>query len=152
VAERAVGSVKGSGLANMETALHLRKWRRGTALLEMAVVLPLLMLFLFGMMEYGMQFHVLNLMTAAARDAAREVAVRGGTAQQAQTAANAQLSSINAHFTVTVTQPDSSTATNQDVTVHISVPRSDISLGLEFLPSSAGKTLNTSVTMRKESG
>jgi Flp pilus assembly protein TadG len=45
--------------------------RRGAALVETALVLPIMLLFLLGIMEYGRYFFVLQLATNAAREGCR---------------------------------------------------------------------------------
>ena len=60
--------------------------RRGQALAEMGIVVLLLVVMLFGIIEFGRMFMVANMITHAARDGARFAAVRpssefaGGTA------------------------------------------------------------------------
>ena len=49
--------------------------RRGFALIEAAFVLPIFLLFVFGIYEYGRYLLVVNVTTNAARDAARWAAV-----------------------------------------------------------------------------
>ena len=45
--------------------------RRGGALVETALVLPLMLLFLLGIMEYGRYFFILQLVTNSAREGCR---------------------------------------------------------------------------------
>jgi Flp pilus assembly protein TadG len=114
-------------------------------MVEMAIVLPLLLVVVFGVGEYALGFHTLQAMTNAARDGARCLAVRGETDANARAVALDRLSHINANFTVT---PSTS---GRDVTVTITVPRSDVSLGLYLLlPPPVRPTLTAKVTMRKE--
>ncbi len=130
-----------------------RRKRSGVAIVELAIVLLLLSLMTFGMIEFAMTFHVLHCMTNAAREAARELAVRGSTVEQARAVALDRLSHINANFTVTAIQPPNTGPGSHDVTVRISVPRSDISIvALEAFSDKIGSlaTLQTEVTMRKE--
>ena len=49
--------------------------RRGSAIVEAAIVLPIFFLFIFGVFEYARFLLVLNVTTNAARDAARWAAV-----------------------------------------------------------------------------
>jgi Flp pilus assembly protein TadG len=118
--------------------------RRGAAVVETALVLGVLVLLIFGGIDFAIQFHVRYLMSSAAREAARYLAVRNGTEEQATTAALDRLNGINATFTVTFPAP----ASNKDVTVQISVPRNTVSLGL--FPGSPGATIIVKNTMRKE--
>ena len=118
--------------------------RRGAATVETAIVIGMLLLLIIGGMDFAFQFYVRYLMTTAGRDAARCLSVRGGTQDQATTAAKNDLQSINAAFTVTFPPP----ANPQDITVQISVPRAQVSLGL--FPGPTGAKLITNITMRKE--
>jgi len=66
----------------------MRPWRRtdghpthprtnddtGAASVEMAIVTPLLLVLLFGIIQYGMLFHTMQAASATARDAASEAA------------------------------------------------------------------------------
>jgi len=45
--------------------------QRGVATLEMALVLPLLLLLVIGGIDYGWKFYILHNMNVAARDGAR---------------------------------------------------------------------------------
>lgn len=128
-----------------------KRGRRGLAAVEMALVTPLLVLIVFGLMQFSMAFHVLHAMTNAARDAARAYAIKNNTADQAKAIALKELAGINATFTVTPTTgdcPDGEVGTQQ-VTVQISVPMSSVCIGIPGMPM--GQTLQTKVTMRKES-
>lgn len=51
---------------------------RGQAILELALVLPVLLLLVFGIVEFGRIFHAYLVVTQAAREGAR-VGVVGGT-------------------------------------------------------------------------
>ncbi len=48
-----------------------RRHRRGGAAVEAALVLPMIVMFLFGIMEYGRYIMTLQVMTNAAREGAR---------------------------------------------------------------------------------
>lgn len=118
--------------------------RRGVALVEMVIVLPLLLLLLLGGLDLALQYHVRYCMVNACREAARTLAVRDGTQQEAENAAQGLLSGLRADFTVSFPGAESSGA---DVTVRISVPRDEIALGI--LGSAEG-TIEIETTMRKE--
>lgn len=120
---------------------------RGTALVETAVVLPVLLLLILGGLDFALQLHVLHTMTTAARDAARMRAVRGATEEQATAQAQAQLDSIHATFDITYPAADDPC----DIKVRVSVAREAVSLGLyRLLGLSAGGTLRAEAVMRKE--
>ncbi len=116
--------------------------RRGLVTVETALVLGFLILLIIGGLDIAFQFHVRHCLTAAVREAVRHLAVRGGTEEEARTAAMNQLAGINANFTV------SYEISNQDVTVRVSVLQEEISLGI--FPYAEGATIVTQSTMRNE--
>ena len=69
-----------------------RRWKddSGAVAVEFALVFPLLILVLFGVIEYGAVYNAQLLVTGAAREAAREIAVTGnaGAATSAALAAS----------------------------------------------------------------
>jgi Flp pilus assembly protein TadG len=123
---------------------HRKLSRHGLATVELALVLPLLLLVVIGTLDYGYRLFIMHNMNMAARDGARNLAVRGVSAAEAQALTLGRLSNINAPFTVEAIGP----LTNGDVTIRISVPVKDISLG--FLPVGKDDKMQTSITMRKE--
>lgn len=58
---------------------RLGKRRRGGAAVEMAVVTPLLLTLLFGIIEYGWAFAVKQSLVTAAREGARVASMPGST-------------------------------------------------------------------------
>jgi Flp pilus assembly protein TadG len=120
--------------------------RTGIATLEFALVLPILLVLVFGMVDYGWKLHIMHTMNVAARDGARQLAVRGATTEQARDVALDRLDVINAPFTVEAIGP----LANGDVTVRVSVPADQVTLG--FLDPGEGALLETSITMRREGG
>jgi Flp pilus assembly protein TadG len=56
-----------------------RREERGAATVEFAIVLPLLVLFVFGIIEFGRAYNARIVLTSAVREGARAAAV-GGTA------------------------------------------------------------------------
>jgi hypothetical protein len=57
-----------------------RKGQRGQALAEMGLVILLLVVMLFGIIEFGRMFMIANMITHAARDGARFAAVQPASA------------------------------------------------------------------------
>jgi Flp pilus assembly protein TadG len=66
---------------NASRFLHARRgpFRRGGAILEAALVLPILLALSFGMIEYGYFFFLKHTLQGAARDGARIAIVPNGT-------------------------------------------------------------------------
>lgn len=68
----------------MKVYQRRRALRRGTTAVEVAVILPVLFIFVFGLIEFGRLQLVSNLMNAACRNAARYGSTEGITTAQAQ--------------------------------------------------------------------
>ncbi|KQR82919.1 pilus assembly protein TadE [Arthrobacter sp. Leaf337] len=94
---------------------------RGAVAVEMAIVLPLLLLILIGTMEFGRVFNVQNSLTQAAREGARHAAIKynkpGLDVTGTALAAAPSLDGLG----VTVADNASSCGPDADVTVTTSV-------------------------------
>ena len=128
-----------------------RRNRRATAAVEFAVVAPVFLLMVFGMIEYGRMVMVYQVITNASREGARVAVLDGATTASVTDQVNTYLSNGSVSgATVTVTPNPPSTAQYGDpVTVTVSVPFSQVS----WLPSPmylGGKTLTSSTVMRRE--
>jgi len=82
--------------------------RIGAALVEVAVVMPAFMIFIWGLIEFGHAFMVSNLLTSAAQRAAREGVADDVTTAQVIARANEILSSSISLDDVTVLVKDAS--------------------------------------------
>src|SRR6186713_1829831 len=76
---------------------HLRNKRRGAAAVEFAIVLPVFVILVFGMIEYGRMVMVQQVITNASREGARSAVLDGATTTSVQSAVttyltNAQIS------------------------------------------------------------
>jgi Flp pilus assembly protein TadG len=120
--------------------------RRGTAAVEMALVLPLLLTLIMCGVDLGFQLYVVHQMTSGAREAARVLAVQGGTTTKATAAAMSYVSGFHATFSVTFPSDPC------DAIVCVSVPQQQVSLGTLTLlgKGKSGNTLRVQATMRKE--
>lgn len=63
---------------------RFRKTERGQALVEMALVLPILILIIFGIVEFGRILNAKLIVTGASREGARYAAVNGATVTDTQ--------------------------------------------------------------------
>lgn len=59
-----------------------RRWDRGSAVAEFVLVLPIMMVLLFGIMEFGLVLNAQLVLDATARDAARRSAIEGGATRK----------------------------------------------------------------------
>jgi Flp pilus assembly pilin Flp len=117
---------------------RLAAWRRderGASAVEFALVLPLLLALLLGIIQYGSLFLIQSRMNDTARDTARRLAVGDLPSESdAERFAREQLADWPATFVVKATLPK---APDRDVIVTITVPATDaamlniVSFGLE---------------------
>ena len=142
------------------------RWRRddrGTALIEMAFTLPLLLLISIGIIEFGRAFQTWQVLTNAAREGAR-VAVLPGISDSMVTARVQEYIDagvLDASVTPTITiqrnasiSYGSGTATGSKVTVsypyHFMVLNGIARLVVTNTTLGADFTMATSATMRNE--
>ncbi len=137
--------------------------RRGAAMVEMALVLPIFVTVMLGIVEFGRGFMVANLVTNAAREGARQAIMYGSTNQQVTDkvrdfvtgTVNVENDDVGVVITITPAEGNStvgnevSGAQSQDlITVRVEVPFDKVS----YIPGSflEGKTLAGVVAMRRE--
>lgn len=96
---------------------------RGAVAVEMAILLPLLLLILIGTMEFGRVFNVQNSLTQAAREGARHAAIHydDGTLDVAGTALGAAPSLDGLGVVVTDNASDCAPNENVEVTASVSL-------------------------------
>jgi Flp pilus assembly protein TadG len=144
-------------------ALNRRAWRRrrGIEVVEVAIVLPVLMLVIFGIIQYGWLFLKAAQIENAAREGARVAVLPGKANSDATTRVNNALpgiasGKITKHYYVstdngtTWTEANVSTATTgQLVKVSVSVLYSDVRVsGGSIVPTPT--TLKSAVVMTRE--
>ncbi len=102
-----------------------RKTQRGQAVVEMALVLPVLILLVFGIVEFGRVLHTYMIVTDLSREGARKGAV-GGTDSEIVTTVenNASAAGLDiANLTVNVTPASmAKRARGTSVSVTVSFP------------------------------
>jgi Flp pilus assembly protein TadG len=132
---------------------HGRPHRRGTTLVEFAVVAPVFFLMVLGLIEFGRAMMVQALLTNAAQQGARAGSLDGAQASDVSTAVNNYLAAggiSGASSTVTPGNP-ASALPGQDVKVQVSIPYSSIS----WLPAPAylaSSTLSSTAIAQRETG
>ena len=126
--------------------------RRGAAVVEFALVAPLFIMLVFGILEYGRMVMVQQVLTNAAREGARAAVLDGATGDSVTGKVNTYLQGAsvpNATVTITPTNP-SAAAMGDPVTVTAQVTFGQVS----WLPSpmyiSSSQALRSSCVMRRE--
>ncbi len=99
--------------------------RRGVAAVELALILPVLLTVVFGVIQYGMVIHTRHTMVYAAREAARSYAVGESDVDEAEAMALDRLANSSFSYTITVTEPAEG---ENNVTVSISLPMAEAAI------------------------
>ncbi|MFM9964570.1 MAG: TadE/TadG family type IV pilus assembly protein [Planctomycetaceae bacterium] len=141
-----------------------RQGRRGTVTVEMALVLPIFTMLVFGIIEFGRGFMIMQLVTNAAREGCRRAIIDGSTNAEVtsyiqtfmQTSGNVSPSATTVTITVTPAPGNPANSGNslaacqsRDlVTIKVQIPFSAVQLiSAKYL---AGKTLAGDASMRHE--
>jgi Flp pilus assembly protein TadG len=134
-------------------SMKMRRAERGAAVIELAVVLPLFLLVLFAIVEWGVMFYDQAVLSNASYVAARAAAVSGSTyttASDVQTLAVAtcqqQLISLGAAAVPTAVATGVGSGTGNQVSVTVSYAYSGLGLG-KLLRTFAGTEALSSTTV-----
>jgi Flp pilus assembly protein TadG len=135
-------------LTEVGTSSRRRRFR-AAAVVEFAVVTPLLLTILFGIIEYGYIFMVRQTLTNAAREGCRTAILQ--TTEEPYTEVTGRVDGIMAttgltSYTVEMTHW---TAGDPTETVTVSIPYADVSLLGSFFGERTGYLVGT-CSMRKE--
>jgi Flp pilus assembly protein TadG len=125
--------------------------RRGAATVEFAVVAPVFLLFVVGIVEFGRALMVQQLLTNAAREGARVGVLDNSQTGDVTSAVSNYLAGggVSGATTTVTPSPPSSAAYGSPVTVTITVPYSSVS----WVPSPwflQNTTLGSTCVMRRE--
>ncbi len=126
--------------------------REGAAVVEFAIVGPLMIMLTMGMMEVGRAVMVKQLMVNASREGARMAILPSADSAQVIAHVGSQLTAASVDgFAITLTPPSLADAPpGTPITVSISASASDVS----WIPNPAftlNQTISASTTMRRES-
>ena len=106
-----------------------RKWRNrrwAAAAVEMAIVTPILLTMLFGIIEYGWVFTVRQALTTAAREGARTAALPGSTVSEVEQRISDYLTPLGlSTYSSDVTCDDEGAPVGE---VRVEIPYADVSL------------------------
>jgi Flp pilus assembly protein TadG len=129
-----------------------RRRRRGAATVEMAVVAPLLILLVLGIIEFGRGMMVQQILTNGARHGARQAALAGATTTKVKAAIQDYLEACGIQPNrATITMTGVTGQMGDAVTVRIRVAYKDFSwLGVDQIQFLRNTALEGAVVMRKE--
>lgn len=144
-------------LGGTHDAMTVRRGPRGQALVEFALLLPILMLLLLGILEFGRAWNVKQVLTDAAREGAR-LAVVGDPSitqeSQVRTRVRTVISRAGLDSSqVTVDFPDGfKTGTGNITTVELSMPYRFVALHrfAALVTANGTVTLRSTARMRNE--
>lgn len=128
-----------------------RLFRRGAAVVEFAIVAPVLLLLVLGMIEYGRLIMVQQVLTNATREGARKAVLDGSTTADVTTVVNEYLSTsrVSGAIVTISPSPPGNAKFGDPVTVSVQVPFNEVS----WLPTPmflSGKTISAATVMRRE--
>jgi Flp pilus assembly protein TadG len=134
-----------------------RSVRRGAAVVEFAILAPVLILLIFGMVEYGRMVMVQQLLTNASREGARVGILDGSSDDDVKNAVIDKVGGavpLDANDIVCNPSPVSSAGAGETVTVTVSIPFAEVS----WLPIGMARyvgipdtlSLSASSSMRRE--
>ena len=102
-------------------------------MVEFAIIAPLLLLLVFGIIEFGRAYNAQNSLTHAAREGAREYAITKDALAGEATAKAAATSLDSTQITATLTDCDAPSDGGQPATVTLEYP---FTLQIAFFPVS----------------
>lgn len=104
---------------------HINR-RKGSAIVEFALILPLFLLVLYGMTEFGRAWFTMHIVTNASREGARKAVIQGKTNADVINTINNYLSSSG------MNTADASIVikVNNDATVNVSTATTDANISV----------------------
>ncbi len=127
---------------------HNARNRKGAAMVEFAIVAPILFLFFFAAFEFCRASMIRHTADNAVYEGARAAIIPGATAGEAQAEASLILNSLGLTNTTITVSPAALDADTEEVTVRVRVPLDDNS----FLPNLfvGGVEIDRELTMVRE--
>ena len=130
-------------------ARRMSEKSRGIALVEAALMMPLLLTILIGLLEYGWLFFKFQQINGASRHGTRIGITEPATQAQVQTAVDGMMTSSGlsgSGYTVAFSADPAALAPGQLLTVTVTVPYSNIELiGFPLIPTPASLVGATSM-------
>jgi hypothetical protein len=129
-----------------------RKYRRGAAAVEFAVVAPVFFLMVLGMVEFGRMVMVQQVLTNASREGARVAVLDGSTTTDVVNKVQSYLTAAHLPVVTPTVSPDppSTAGYGAPVTVTVQVSFSQVSWLRSPIFVSGSRQLTASTVMRRE--
>lgn len=135
-------------------ARGVKDWRQsnsGATAVEFAFILPVLLMIVAGIIQFGAIFFLQNNMANAAREAARALAVGSiETKTESKNLVEQKLVNWGVDFDINTNLPNPADPTDTDFTVVITAPLSEAAI-FDYLGVFEGETLRAAASMREES-
>jgi Flp pilus assembly protein TadG len=126
--------------------LNFFKKEKGQSVVEFALVVPILILLLFGIIEFGRIYETINVITSAAREGARVAAVTAPNGSAVNSAVNAVLQAGQVAGPATITIAGPNAASQITVTVQVQY----VPITGNIVPGLSEMTLTRASVMRWE--
>jgi len=128
-----------------------RKQRHGAAVVEFAIIAPIFIMLIFGMIEYGRMVMVQQVLTNSAREGARRAVLDGAATSEVEDVVENYLASsqINGANVTVTPNPPTTAGFGEPVTVTVTIGFEDVS----WLPGSmflGDAEMQASSVMRRE--
>ncbi len=130
----------------MRTTLR-SKCRRAAAAVELAIVTPVLLTMLFGIVEFGWVFTVRQALVTASREGARTASLPGATVTDVQTRINEYTQPLG--LSTATSQVECGADGKPSGTVTVSIPYANVTLVGSYFGCTSGN-LSATCSMKKE--
>jgi len=125
-----------------------RKHRRAAAAVELAIVTPILLTMLFGIIEYGWLFTVRQALVNSAREGARTAALPGSTVADVEARVDQYMAPLG--LTTYTTEVGVDENNNPTGVVTVSIPYQDVTLVGGYFGTTPSGNIQATCVMRKE--
>ncbi len=125
-----------------------RMRRRGTTVVEFALVVPIVLMFTFAAVEFARVVLIRHSVDNAVYEAARIGIIPGGSADEVRAAVDRMLAAISVHDYLVEIVPVALAVDSPEITVRVTVPLDTNS----YLPAQffAGKSVRRELTLQRE--
>lgn len=133
---------------NQTTARRHQQSRRGAHIVEMALVLPILIMIVFGIIEFARANQIRQTVKQAAYEGARAGITADATVTAVTTQVNSVLSSVGITGSTVTVSPNPITNTTTFVTVTVSASATANGWFMKYF--TAGQAISAAVTLESE--